>query len=287
MTGRAQSGLTEKPAGWRSSLEVYDVASGALRVVLRSPRLIEAPNWHPEGWFLVNADGRLWRADPGGLGAIDIGGLDRCNNDHGILPDGRILFSCHNGQGSGIYALDEDGPREMLSARPSWWHGAHLGPEGRWIAYACVRGGDRVVRIAVRDLDSGAEQVLTPGVAHHDGPDFSACGRFVWFNSDATGHAQIWRVGRDGQGAAPVFRDENVNWFPHPSPCGRHVVYLAYPPGTAGHPADLDVSLWLMAPDGSGRRRIVDLFGGQGSLNVPCWAPDGHAFAFMRYAPQP
>ncbi|MFD1809854.1 hypothetical protein ACFSHQ_22780 [Gemmobacter lanyuensis] len=32
------------------------------------------------------------------------------------------------------------------------------------------------------------------------------------------------------------------------------------------------------------RRQILDLFGGQGSINVPCWAPDGSAFAFMRYA---
>ncbi|MCF3972313.1 TolB family protein [Paracoccus salsus] len=268
-------------SGWRSSLEVFDIATGGIRVVLRSPRLIEAPNWHPEGWFLVNAEGRLWRADPSGLTPIDTGGLARCNNDHGVLPDGRIAFSCHDESGAGIYLLEADGPRELALARPSWWHGAH----GRRIAYACARR-DRVVRIAVLDLDRGTEQVLTPQPGHHDGPDFSACGRFVWFNSDATGHAQLWRVGVDGGDAAPVFRDANVNWFPHPSPDGNHVVYLAYPPGTEGHPRDRDVSLWLMAPDGSRRRRIVDLFGGQGSLNVPCWSPDGQAFAFMRYAPE-
>ncbi|MFV0386208.1 TolB family protein [Paracoccus sp. (in: a-proteobacteria)] len=267
--------------GWRSSLEICDPVTGALRVVLRSDRLIEAPNWHPEGWFLVNAEGRLWRADGQGLHAIDTGGLTRCNNDHGFLPDGRIVFSCHDGQGSGIYAVDPDGPRELLPQRPSWWHGA----SGGRIAYACARGGDRVVRIATLDLASRTEQVLTPGIAHHDGPDFSACGRFIWFNSDATGHAQIWRMAADGSGAAPVFRDGNVNWFPHPSPCGGHVLYLAYPPGTLGHPRDLDVSLWVMRPDGAERRRLVDLFGGQGTINTPCWSPDGRGFAFMRYAP--
>lgn len=269
-------------SGWRSSLEVFEPSTGALRVVLRSPHLIEAPNWHPQGWFLVNGAGRLWRAETSGLRAIDTGGLDRCNNDHGFLPDGRIVFSCHNGSGAGIHVLEPEGPRLLSPPRPSWWHGA----SGRLIAYACARGGDRVVRIATLDLDSGAERVLTPGTAHHDGPDFSACGRFIWFNSDATGHAQIWRVRADGGDAAPVFRDDNVNWFPHPSPCGRHVLYLAYPPGTEGHPRDLDVSLWLMDPDGRNRRRVIRLFGGQGTINVPCWAPDGHAFAFMRYAPE-
>lgn len=268
---------------WRSSLEVFDLASGTCRVILRTDRLIEAPSWHPEGWFLVNGEGRLWRVDPGApeLLPVAIGGFDRCNNDHGVLPDGRIVFSCHDGQGSGIYVLGADGPREILPQRPSWWHGAH----GERIAYACARG-DRVVRIATLDLTGGEERVLTPGPAHHDGPDFSACGRFIWFNSDETGHAQIWRMGADGAGAAPVFRDENVNWFPHPSPCGLHVIYLAYPPGTQGHPRDLDVALWIMAPDGSGRRKLLDLFGGQGTINVPSWAPDGRAFAFMRYAPE-
>ena len=42
---------------------------------------------------------------------------------------------------------------------------------------------------------------LTPGLAHHDGPDFSACGEFIWFNSDATGQAQIWRMRADGSEA--------------------------------------------------------------------------------------
>lgn len=272
--------------GWRSSLEICDIATGELSVILRTRDLIEAPNWHPDGWFLVNRDGRLWRADRAGLRAVDTGDLARCNNDHGFLPDGRIVFSCHDGRGAGIFVLDGDGPRPVQDLRPSWWHGAHFGTGGRLMTYACARGDRRAVQIATLDLDSGVERVLTHGSAHHDGPDFSPCGCFIWFNSDETGHAQIWRMTRDGAGAAPVFRDERVNWFPHPSPCGRHVLYLAYPPGTLGHPRDLPVSLWLMNPDGGNRRRIVDLFGGQGSINTPCWSPDGRAFAFMRYAPE-
>lgn len=268
--------------GWRSSLEVFDLASGTARVILRTPRLIEAPNWHPDGWFLVNGDGRLWRVDAAGLAAIDTGALDRCNNDHGFLPDGRIVFSCHNNFGAGIHALERDGPRDLGLPRPSWWHGADRGR----LVYACARGGDRVVRIAVCDTDGQGERVLTPGIAHHDGPDFSACGRYIWFNSDETGHAQIWRMGADGEDAAPVFRDDRVNWFPHPSPCGGHVLYLSYPPGTVGHPRDLEVELWLMRPDGGDRRRLLCLLGGQGTINVPCWAPDGRAFAFMRFAPE-
>jgi hypothetical protein len=63
------------------------------------------------------------------------------------------------------------------------------------------------------------------------------------------------------------------------------VLHLAYPGGVTGHPRDLDVALRLMEPDGRNPRTVVELFGGQGSINVPCWAPDASAFAFMRYRP--
>ena len=76
-----------------------------------------------------------------------------------------------------------------------------------------------------------------------------------------------------------------VNWFPHPSPDGRHLLYLAYPPGTTGHPADLAVALVLADPEGGNRRRVLEFNGGQGTINVPSWAPDSKAFAFVRYAP--
>ena len=82
-----------------------------------------------------------------------------------------------------------------------------------------------------------------------------------------------------------MFGDDQVNWFPHPSPDGRHLVYLAYPPGTAGHPADLEVALVLCDPEGRDRRTVRRITGGQGTINVPSWAPDGSAFAYVRYEP--
>ena len=63
------------------------------------------------------------------------------------------------------------------------------------------------------------------------------------------------------------------------------MLFLAYPPGTQGHPANLDVALRLMPPEGGEAREVLRLFGGQGTINVPCWAPDGRRFAFMRFAP--
>ena len=265
---------------WRSSLEVHHIDSGRTEVIWQDDILFEAPNWHPDGWFLVNAEGGLFRADHTGLTPIPLGFGERCNNDHGFLPDGRIILSAHDGTGAGMHVFDGRATTPIGLPRPSWWHGVH----GSLLTYPCVRNGDRVVRIATYDMDSQVETILTPGTAHHDGPDFSACGTYIWFNSDATGHAQIWRMRRDGSDAAPVFRDQNVNWFPHPSPCGKHVVFLVYPPGTEGHPRDVAVQVHAMSPDGSNRRKLFDLFGGQGTMNVPCWSPDGRAFAYVRFS---
>ena len=38
-----------------------------------------------------------------------------------------------------------------------------------------------------------------------------------------------------------------------------------------------------MDADGANRRTVAAFNGGQGSINVPCWAPDGSAFAYVRY----
>ena len=48
----------------RSSLEIHDLVTGESRVVHATDRLIEAPNWSPDGRFLVfNGDGRLFRLE--------------------------------------------------------------------------------------------------------------------------------------------------------------------------------------------------------------------------------
>lgn len=73
-----------------------------------------------------------------------------------------------------------------------------------------------------------------------------------------------------------------MNWFGHPSPDGRRLAHLSFPPGTLGHPADLDVIIRLLEHDGS-RRHLVNLFGGQGTINVPSWAPDSRRLAYVAY----
>ncbi|WP_198025887.1 hypothetical protein [Prevotella sp. S7 MS 2] len=41
--------------------------------------------------------------------------------------------------------------------------------------------------------------------------------------------------------------------------------------------------LRLMQSDGKNDRTIVELFGGQGTINVNSWSPDSEKFAYVSY----
>ncbi|MCX7289069.1 MAG: hypothetical protein NTW20_16380, partial [Rhodobacterales bacterium] len=176
----------------RSIVETFEIATGHVRQVLSIGGRIEAPNWAPSGdWLLVNGEGRLYRvplAKPE-LVPQDTGPAVRCNNDHGISPDGTLLIlsSHHEGEGSQVYVMPVAGGelRKVSPESPSWWHG--VSPDGQKLAYVAARQGRRVIDVYDVPLFGGQERRLTQGEGHCDGPDFSADGRRIYYNCDRTG----------------------------------------------------------------------------------------------------
>ena len=273
----------------RSSVEIFNIRSRSRRVVWQTDRLVEAPNWSPDGASLViNGDGLLYRLPVDGGGdpvQIDTGFATRCNNDHGISPDGRWLVvsdKVEHGK-SCIYILPAEGgtPRQVTQTLPSYWHG--WSPDGRRLAYCGIR--DDLFDIYTISVDGGEEARLTFGEGRNDGPDYSADGKWIYFNSSRSGRMQIWRVPAQGGPAERITDSAFGDWFPHPSPKGDKVLLLSYDPDVFDHPRDLDVRLRLIDPDGGNPENLFELFGGQGTINVPCWSPQGDAFAYVRYFP--
>jgi len=273
----------------RSELCIHDLETGETSVLLTHDGIIEAPNWHPDGFLLVNGDKRLFRVplDAPRLEPVPTGSVGGLNNDHGISPDGRTLaISAHDAnRKSCIYLMPLEGgePRRVTEHVPSWWHG--WSPDGERLAYVGVRREGGPISLYTCALDGSEEVCLAEDFDHIDGPDYTPDGQWIWFNGETGGRVDLWRIRPDGSGRERMTGGDTVDWFPHPSPDGRWVLYLAYPPGTKGHPANLDVSLRIMPAEGGESREVVPLFGGQGTINVPCWAPEGGRFAFMRFAP--
>jgi TolB protein len=126
------------------------------------------------------------------------------------------------------------------------------------------------------------------GEGHLDGPEWSPDASLIYFNTesfiDQPGHAQIARIPDPGGLVERLVTSDTVDWFPHLSPDSQWACYIAFPAGTRGHPADLEVEVRVVqTSDWSAPRQRYPLFGGQGTTNVNSWAPDSTRFAFVAY----
>ena len=269
-----------------STLETQMIASMNRRVVHVTNTRIEAPNWLHDGSGLIyNSGGRIFRLPVAGgtPQAIDTGFATRCNNDHGISPDGTLLAISDASQRrqSLIYTLPITGgtPQLVTQTGPSFWHG--WSPDGKTLTYCGQRGGEYDVYTI--PVGGGQETRLTTAPGLDDGPEYSPDGKFIYFNSVRTGTMQIWRMKSDGSEQEPVTADEFNNWFPHVSPNGRSIVFLSYEKDVTGHPPNKDVTLRIMSLESKKIDVLGRFFGGQGTINVPCWSPDGRRIAFVTY----
>lgn len=265
-------------------LAIFDLATGQTETVLTDPEIVEAPNWHPsEDWLLINKEGCLFRVNlaDGAMHRLDTDWAVNCNNDHGFSPDGRtIVLSDKSEEGqSCIYTLAATGgtPTRITANIPSYWHG--WSPDGMTLTYTARRGD--LFDIYTIPAVGGHETKLTSGFTHTDGPDYTPDGEWIWFNGERDGAMNLWRMRTDGSDLEQMTDGPSVDWFPHPDPTGQTVLYVAYEPGTKQHPRDLPVELRLLDFQSGDIKTLRAMIGGQGSINTPCWAPDGSKFAFV------
>ena len=269
-----------------STLETVVIASKDRRVVYHARERIEAPNWSRDGnYFLFNRAGRICKLPVAGSAPelIDTGFAIRCNNDHGLSPDGTRLAISDQSQErkSLIYILPIEGgtPRRVTRPGPSYWHG--WSPDGKTLAFCGERNGE--FDIYTIPVEGGDEKQLTTTPGLDDGPDYSPDGQFIYFNSERTGAMQIWRMKPDGSDQEQITSDDYNNWFPHPSPDGKWIVFLSYEKDVKEHPENKDVMLRLMPAGGGEIQVLAKLFGGQGTINVPSWSPDSRKLGFVSY----
>jgi len=269
-----------------STIEIVPIGSKDRRVAYHSVALLEAPNWTKDGQSLLfNSRGRIFRLPVrGGTPVeIDTSFANRCNNDHGLSPDGKRLAISDQSRGgkSMIYtvAIEGGSPKQITPLAPSYWHG--WSPDGSTLAYCAERNSE--FDVYTIPAEGGEEKRLTTAKGLDDGPEYTADGKYIYFNSDRTGTMQIWRMKPDGTDQEQVTNDEFNNWFAHPSPDGKWLVFLSYGHSVTGHPANELVKLRLLPLGGGPIQDLARLFGGQGTINVPSWSPDSRQLAFVSY----
>lgn len=289
----ARRGRTLRP-GQSSQLTVIARDSGARQVIFVADEIIEAPNWTPDGATLVfNAGGEIWTIPADGSAdpvKVETGRLD-LNNDHVLSPDGLTLYaSADDGH---IYAVPLAGgtARRVSNAHatPHHYYLHGISPDGATLSYVAVEGpaDRRRINLFTIPAAGGPDTRLSDVDYPNDGPEYAPDGNWIYFSSERAakipGQAQCFRMRPDGTGIEQLTFDDRVNWFPHVSPDGRWIVYLSYPWGTTGHPADKPVILRLMPAQGGPSRDLAAFNGGQGTINVNSWAPDSRRFAFVAY----
>jgi TolB protein len=231
------------------------------------------------------------------------------SGDVGVTPHkGKVEFaaaaarpSSATSRGSQVYLCNADGSNAhvMVTATPSYFHG--WSPDGKYLAYVyqhpAANGVPANYDIFRIPAAGGETEQLDSSPGYDDGPDYSPEGKWIYFNSDRSGKWDIWRIPYNGAGpgdqkAERVTNEETEDWFPHPSPDDKLLLFLSFAKGTKTHndkPPGTQLKMMPMPGDQlakSPRVQVVTTFvGGQGTININSWAPDAKRFAYVIYEP--
>jgi TolB protein len=286
--------LANPEADTTSYIQTLNISNGKIDTVLVIKSHVEAPNWHPDNYLIVNSYGKIYTLDlqTKKMSLLNTGFATECNNDHGISPDKKWLVVSHNDKSdpspkaykSALYIIPIKGgePRRVTKEVMSFWHG--WSRDGKTLAYCAERNGN--YDIYTIGVEGGAETRLTTTEGLDDGPDYSFDGKYIYLNSYRTGHMQIWRMQADGTNPEQLTFDNNSNWFAHPSPDNKWIVYISYTSDEKqNHLFGKNVKLRLMNTQTKEIKDLTPVFyGGQGTINVPSWSADSKKIAFVSYS---
>lgn len=272
-----------------SRLEILDVVTGERKVIYETAAAIEAPNWTSDGDTIIyNSAGRVYKLylPTKKVSLLNTGFEVKNNNDHIISYKNKWLGITHMEKAIDdnwhVYKLPINGgePVQLTFKAPSYLHG--WSPDGRYILYTSRRNNQFEIYRGNSD-GTGEELQLTDNNSMDDGSEYTPDGKHIYFNSSRTGGMHLWRMDADGKNPKQVTFDNFNDWFPHISPDGQHILFLSYLPDVEPdlHPYYKPVYLRMLPIAGGEPKVVAYLYGGQGTINVPSWSPDGRYVAFV------
>ena len=110
-------------------------------------------------------------------------------------------------------------------------------------------------------------------------------GQFIYYSDNESGTSQIWKKRANGSDPRQLTHDSDHAWFPHVSPDGNSLVYLALPHDANPEAPDgyQRVALKLLPLAGGGAKTIAHFYGGKGSLDSSCWSSDSSQIVFVSH----
>jgi Tol biopolymer transport system component len=254
---------------------------------------LQAPNWTRDNKLIFNSvEGPqnflyVYDLKSGNISKLNTGFATNNNNDHVLSFDNKMIaISNHVGEKriSTLFTLPisgSDNPAQITDPAlgHSYLHGWSL--DGKQLIFTGQR--NNTYDIWVIDIATKKETRLTEDPALDDGPEYTPDGKYIYFNSVRTGTMKLWRMKPDGSNEEQITFDEYNDWFPHFSPDGKWMVYLSFPKDIdpSSHPFYQKCYLRIMPAGGGVARTIAYIYGGQGTINVPSWSPDGKMVAFV------
>ena len=190
-----------KPRVRESTLETVAIETGhAERSFTARKEHFEAPNWSRDGrtFCSIAAGGSTrFRVEGGTPVLLDTGDADRCNNDHGLSPDGRWLAISHTDPSlrqsviSIVPSRRRNAEAGHAGSGPSYWHG--WSPDGKTLAYCAERNGEFDV-YTIAGWQEARRRGSRPPRAWMTAPTIRPTASTSISTRERTGAMKIWRM---------------------------------------------------------------------------------------------
>ena len=227
-----------------------------------SQRPLAKKRWHHTGQsvWLADGTGLLLTASESATSPAQIwhiareGGeerpVTRDLNDYqdiGLTRDGRELVAVQNHYVSNIWVAPAgDASRaKQIASEVGLIGDVAWTPDGR-IVYRSNAGGG--AEIWAMNADGSNQKQLTSDARVFRGLSVSPDGRYIFFASDRAGQFNIWRADADGSNLKQL-TDGEGDYFPHPTPDGRWVVFQR---------GKIEPKLWKAPAEGGGAVQLTE-----------------------------
>lgn len=183
---------------------VHTLANAQRQTIANFKGSNSSPAWSPDGSQLAvvltqSGLSQIWLLAADGSGAprrlTQSSGID---TEPAFSPDGKsIFFTSDRGGSPQIYRMPAGGGEaQRVTFNGAYNISAQPSPDGRLLAFVTRRGN--AYQVAMRDLDSGQEMVLTDTI-RDESPSFAPNGRQILYATTVGGRDTLAAVSIDGR----------------------------------------------------------------------------------------